>query len=282
LTSMLFATFLTISALAWQAHAQTNITADVCADPTAYTTCNGDVATQAATCIDACDDYDICVLACGCVMYQEYINCMASTCWNQVYTCEYQKFITEYFDYCDLATVPIPFWPAPNDAPNRCSCNLGLIYETALGFVAEETDCLSNATSLDLTDPEKASEEDLACNCCAVSGGLSAIYEICPDTIPALAGANEWLSIATGYGYATDWSSCGTSMDEFNCMADLGFKAPSENSTTFYQPGDFPANGTHSLSNVGGAVTAPPSGSVMSWHQSTVSYTVTASAYNNK
>lgn len=108
------------------------------------------------------------------------------------------------------------------------------------------------------------------------------MYETCPDTIPAAIGADSWLSGVSLYGTLVDWASCGSVLDEHNC-ADLNFAPPSANSSTFYKPNNFPPNGTQTLYNTGSmnAVTAPPSGSVITWSQSSVTYTATASPWKN-
>lgn len=64
--------------------AQSNITADVCADPSAFTTCSTKAITDSKQCMDVCSGSQICVLACGCAMYQALMNCVAESCWNQV------------------------------------------------------------------------------------------------------------------------------------------------------------------------------------------------------
>lgn len=108
------------------------------------------------------------------------------------------------------------------------------------------------------------------------------MYETCPDTIPAKMGADLWLQTATAYGTLIDWGTCESVLNNYSCQ-NLGFAPPSSNSSTFYKPNNFPPNGTQTLHNTGAvtAITAPPSGSVFSWSQSTVTYTVTASPWKN-
>lgn len=108
------------------------------------------------------------------------------------------------------------------------------------------------------------------------------MYETCPDTIPADMGADLWLRVSTIYSAVVRWSSCGSVMDAYDC-GKLGFAPPSSNSNTFYKPDNLPPNGTQTLYNTGAAnaLTAPPSGSVFTWSQSSVTYTVTASPWKN-
>lgn len=75
------------AALAGFAHlasAQTNITANVCADSSTYNSCNRNVANKWGDCVNNCNGNGNCIVDCGCTAHQEYINCMAQSCWNQV------------------------------------------------------------------------------------------------------------------------------------------------------------------------------------------------------
>jgi hypothetical protein len=76
-----------------------------------------------------------------------------------------------------------------------------------------------------------------------------------------------------------DWSSstCDSKLDSAKCK-DLGFT----DADKFYKPGDYPKNGTSTLHNVAGTVTAPPSGTVLTWSQASSTYTVTATGYDRK
>jgi hypothetical protein len=73
------------------------------------------------------------------------------------------------------------------------------------------------------------------------------------------------------------WSSCDATLQDTNCK-DLGFT----DTDKFYKPGDFPNNGTSTLYEVGGTVSAPPSGTVLTWSQASATYTVTATGYDRK
>lgn len=274
-------TLLSLSALgaATLALAQSNITASDCADPSAFTTCTTKVTTETKGCLDICSGSNVCVLACGCAEYQGYMNCVAESCWNQAYSCEYDKLVAQYFIQCPIATEPIPFWPAPDNAPRGCSCNLGKVVQSVNKAQKEYDSCITNSTTTSAID---LANKDTACGCCEVSAGLSAMYETCPDTIPSDMGADLWLSSATLYETVIDWGTCGSVLDSYSCP-NLGFAPPSSKSDTFYKPNNLPPNGTQTLYNTGAvtAVTAPPSGSVFSWSQSTWTYTVTASPWKN-
>ncbi|RHZ49174.1 uncharacterized protein CDV56_100536 [Aspergillus thermomutatus] len=269
----------TAAGAATLALAQTNITADVCADPAAFTSCTTKTLADSKACIDMCSGSKICVLGCGCAMYQGYMNCVAESCWNQAYSCEYDKLVAMYFAQCPTASEPIPFWPAPDHAPGGCSCNLGKVLQATVNAQKEFSACLTNTST---TNVIELSNKDTACGCCEVSAGLSAMYETCPDTVPADMGADLWLQASTVYGAVVHWDSCGSVLDAYDC-GSLGFAPPSSNSSTFYKPDSLPPNGTQTLYNTGAAnaLTAPPSGTVFTWSQSSVTYTVTASPWKN-
>lgn len=86
---MPFSIYLTVSAaalagLAQLASAQTNITASACIAESVYSGCNSKVADDWRSCINNCNGNGDCIVTCGCTAHQEYINCMAHSCWNQV------------------------------------------------------------------------------------------------------------------------------------------------------------------------------------------------------
>ena len=68
------------------AQAQTNITTNACADGSSFDPCNRKVADKWNDCIHNCDGHGDCLVDCGCTAHQEYINCMAQSCWNQVHS----------------------------------------------------------------------------------------------------------------------------------------------------------------------------------------------------
>ncbi|KAJ5563664.1 hypothetical protein N7535_008828 [Penicillium sp. DV-2018c] len=292
----LFASAAALAALSGLANAQTNITDHDCASASEYSRCNRDVAEGWSSCVRDCRGDGNCIVDCGCDSHQKYINCMAESCWNQVYSCKYQLFVQQYFAICPKAREPIPFWPAPNNAPNRCSCDLGKVTQTTLQSRNQQIKCMKDVTDhirddissipdlsnigngLDITS--RASD----CACCGASASISAAWDICPHTKPTLAGADMW-----GLFFPSDlpnlytslpnwaWSSCDAKLSENTCK-NLGFK----DTDKFYKPGEYPSNGTATLYEVGGKVTAPPSGTVITWSQASSTYTVTATGYDRK
>ncbi|RJE27576.1 hypothetical protein PHISCL_00001, partial [Aspergillus sclerotialis] len=76
-------TLITLLTATPQVNAQANITANNCADASAYTTCNNDVSNNGTSCFNSCNGSTSCLDNCRCTIHQGYINCMASVCWNQ-------------------------------------------------------------------------------------------------------------------------------------------------------------------------------------------------------
>ncbi|KAF7713889.1 Uncharacterized protein PECH_006744 [Penicillium ucsense] len=298
-TSRLAATAAAFVGLLQVACAQTNITASQCVAQSVYSDCNRNVANKWQSCINSCNGNGNCLVDCGCTAHQEYINCMAQSCWNQVYSCEYQLFVQQYFAVCPSASEPIPFWPAPDNAPNRCSCNLGKVLSNTLSARNDQVNCASKIANQAVNIPDITNINNLPnsvqdivktateCACCGASASLSSAWQICPDTRPTLAGADLWpLFFPSNYpnlypsipNFAWSASTCDNTLSQTNCK-DLGFSDANNN---FYKPGQFPSNGTKTLSNVAGTVTVPPSGTVLTWSQASSTYTVTATGLGQK
>ncbi|CAG8334835.1 unnamed protein product [Penicillium salamii] len=291
---LLLALAATLAALSGSANAQTNITEKACASSSDFSRCNRDVAEKWSSCVRDCNGNGHCIVDCGCDSHRKYINCMAESCWNQVYSCKYQLFIQQYFAVCPSAHEPIPFWPAPKNAPNRCSCDVAKVVQTTLTSRKEQVNCIRNATeniSTNISDLSNLNTGlDIAgrtsdCACCGASASISASWDICPHTEPRLAGADMWnvffpSSLPNLYTSVPDWawssSSCDSKIDSTKCKS-LGFTADK-----FYKPGDYPKNGTSTLSEIAGTVSAPPSGTVLTWSQASSTYTVTATGYDRK
>ncbi|KAF4181145.1 hypothetical protein CNMCM8694_007629 [Aspergillus lentulus] len=187
------------AAAATLALARTNITADVCADPSTSTSCTTKALADSKACTDVCNGNKLCVLSCGCAMYQAYMNCVGESCWNQ--------------------------------------CNLGKVLQAILNAQKERNACLTNKTT---TNVIELSKKYTACGCCEVSTRLSG-----------------YVAIRLVRTIVTDKKG--------------------------QDPDNLPPNGTQTLYNTGAAdaLTAPPSGSVFTWSQSSVTYTVTASPWKN-
>jgi len=70
----------------------------------------------------------------------------------QIYGCEYQSLVANYIHLCQIMTLPVPYWPAPDNAPGSCSYNTGEVLEAALGSQTSELSCTRNAESLSLSE----------------------------------------------------------------------------------------------------------------------------------
>jgi hypothetical protein len=89
----------------------------------------------------------------------------------QIYGCEYQSLVAGYAGICQIRTLPVPYWPAPDNAPGSCSCNTGKVIEAYLGSQASVLSCAKNVESLSLSEIPAMEE---ACACCEASITISA------------------------------------------------------------------------------------------------------------
>ncbi|OGM42327.1 hypothetical protein ABOM_007886 [Aspergillus bombycis] len=231
--------------------------------------CNGDPACVQSKCPDLGID---CINACECVKNTDYIECTATSCWNQVYSCEYQKTAYDLLDSCVNTTIDaVPFFPPPDNAPAGCSCNLGRVAEVQKVAENAMQTCADNITPD--SDSEQVIVYGFTCGCCGQSSYLSSIWDVCPNTIPALLGADF---VYQALVENSDWNQCGPYLDYDTCTADLGFS----NQTKFHGPGKLPANGTETLYNTGGVISTPVSGNTFTWTIHDSPRPITAAATN--
>ncbi len=153
------------------ASALANLTTTGCADASGLQTCLNTAAATAQTCTSSADanHSELELEACGCELYIDNFNCYATHCWNRVYECEYQQYITEYLRLCLVAKLPVPYFPAPEGAPDSCSCNLGNIYEAFNSSVTQGGTCIN-------TDGDNLEKLE-GCQCCELSGAISRYVE---------------------------------------------------------------------------------------------------------
>ena len=153
--------------------------ADVCVDSSGMEKCYADAESSWSDCInDNCEGQGTdCHNVCSCIRTNHEINCAASHCWNQAYSCEYQETAGDIGTWCinpDFSNVP--FYPPPDNAPGACSCNLGKLL-TSLYRTSEEIDtCGRKGEEIvkSLTSNEDIQLFASACTCCAYSASLSA------------------------------------------------------------------------------------------------------------
>ncbi|OAA58282.1 hypothetical protein ISF_06821 [Cordyceps fumosorosea ARSEF 2679] len=253
--------------------ADVTLTKNGCIDPSSFESCQAAANKKTSACIAQAkkDGSQQELLACGCQDSVDNFNCYAASCWNQVWGCQYQEYIVQYFRGCPIAKQPVPYFPAPNNAPAACSCNLGKIFFAYNGAIQQAAQCVHNQNSGDAGANLQVMQ---GCNCCQISGAMSSFFEICPNTDPKLLGLNNIGQLQTAAN--TQFSSCGKYLNTYDCAKDLGFKL--DGVSTYLKPDDQLTTGTATISNVPGTVTAPASGRVFTYTNGgdgTV-YTITA------
>ncbi|RBQ68209.1 hypothetical protein FVER53590_09992 [Fusarium verticillioides] len=267
-----YASFLvSLSALA--ATADVTLTSSGCADASGFEKCQASANKKTSSCIAQArhDNSQEELLACSCQDYVDNFNCYAAFCWNRVWECEYQEYMVSYFMNCATAKQPVPYFPAPKNAPGACSCNVGQVYLNIQDAIQQTATCSNNADSGDAGNNLQQIE---GCNCCEISGALSSIVEICPKTDPNLIGLKQISALESELN--VDYKSCGSYMETYDCSSQLSYSL--DGVSTYYKPDDPLKTGTATLSNDPGSVTAPASGKVFSYTNGgdgTV-YTITA------
>ncbi|KAJ4205912.1 hypothetical protein NW759_014389 [Fusarium solani] len=246
-----------------------------CADAAGFESCQSDANKKTTSCINQAhrDDSQQEILACGCQDYVNNYNCYAAFCWNKVWECDYQEYIVSYLQNCPIAKLPVPYFPAPKQAPSSCSCNLGKVYLAIHDAIQQTETCSDNSDSADAGSNLQRMQ---GCSCCEISGALSSIVEICPDTDPKFAGLAEISQLESQLNVQFD--TCGKYMDTYDCSSQLSFSL--DGVSTFYKPDDSLKTGTATLSNGPGTVTAPASGHIFTYTNGGdgVVYTITAAA----
>ncbi|KAF4947797.1 hypothetical protein FGADI_10130 [Fusarium gaditjirri] len=259
--------------LAALATADVQLTSSGCADASGFEKCQASVNKKTSSCIAQAhhDNSQVELLACGCQDYINNFNCYAAYCWNRVWECEYQEYMISYFMNCANAKQPVPYFPAPKNAPGACSCNIGQVHLNIQDAIHQMATCSNNANSGDAGSDLQQME---GCSCCEISGALSSMVEICPNTDPNLIGLKQIPTLESNID--VDYKSCGPYMETYDCQSQLSFSL--EGVSTYYKPDDPLKTGTATLSNNPGSVTAPASGKVFSYTNGgdgTV-YTITA------
>ncbi|KAH8671937.1 hypothetical protein BGZ60DRAFT_527375 [Tricladium varicosporioides] len=226
-----------------------NPTGEGCVDPKGFLSCYQKNIDAAVGCTGQCNNTtpansatrQNCILGCNGGWLASNIGCWIQSCWNQVYSCEYQMTAINYFH--DLGIVQngnVPFYPPPDDAKaGACSCNLGYVYSNET--ITLSTNCINVAAS--------GNREQLnSCQCCQFGWPVSNILNVCPKSdLSILAFPNKIQSVQNLVGTSTD--NCAileTNPDA--CVTDLKF--PWYGSTA-YNPLALPTNmpGTEPLSN---------------------------------
>ncbi|KAI1456995.1 hypothetical protein F4805DRAFT_203505 [Annulohypoxylon moriforme] len=257
-----------------------------CVDPSGLSECYENAAVEWSSCANiTCAGQNIdCIDVCSCVQTQNQLACAGQHCWNQVYGCEYQQTAGDIATYCIKPHLDqIPFYPPPDNAPGSCSCNLGKLLTSLYQTSGETETCGANGEEIvsQLTSNDEIQIFTRACTCCSESGILSAFWAVCPNTDPSLLGINDIYDSLIEND--EDWATCGTDMDAFPCYSKLGYTPPGGNgSGTFYEPNDFPPNGTATTSNIAGSITSPVNGATYTWTYNGVERTITVASADAK
>ncbi|KIM94371.1 hypothetical protein OIDMADRAFT_60701 [Oidiodendron maius Zn] len=207
---------------------------------------------------------DACLTGCVCVATQSYLNCVLSSCWNKVYSCEYQTLAVDAVNICPIA-VPagIPYFLSIPNQPGSCSCELSALWAATYAAPFSGLNCTT-------ANPDAAASQ--RCACCAVEESISAYYDICNTVDPAYLPA----AIKIPWGY---YPQCESTLAGTDCT-NLGFGLPAVNDSVLYST--LLPNGTATLSNQGGMLTSPPYGSTTAWYflgSTGPATTATAAAY---
>ncbi|KAI0887858.1 uncharacterized protein GGS22DRAFT_197765 [Annulohypoxylon maeteangense] len=257
-----------------------------CVDPSGVAECYENAAVEWSSCVNVtCAGQNIdCINVCSCVQTQKQLDCAGQHCWNQVYSCEYQQTAGDIATNClNPHLDQIPFYPPPDNAPGSCSCNLGKLLTSLYRTSNEIETCGANGEDIvgQLTSNDEIQIFARACTCCSESAMLSAFWAVCPNTDPSLLGINEIYDSLIAND--KDWATCATDMDAFPCYSKLGYTPPGGNSSgTFYEPNDFPQNGTATTSNIAGSITTPVSGAVYTWTYNGVERPITVASADAK
>ncbi|KAJ4310527.1 hypothetical protein N0V84_010928 [Fusarium piperis] len=183
---------------------------------------------------------------------------------KQVYSCEYQETVQEVVKTCDeVPDEGFPFYPAPVDAPNACSCNKAKIVET-VGQVLEEMNYCKGGTS---DEWESLPDDEFK--------AVVPYWNICPEMDPNYLGADEFLNALMG-GASQKWPQC--KFDNSTCHTRYNYTLPgTSKEAKFYEPGEFPKNGTKTImTNMAGTITSPISGATFTWTMNSIAHTITA------
>ncbi|KAJ0413765.1 hypothetical protein BJY00DRAFT_319465 [Aspergillus carlsbadensis] len=231
--------------------------AENCAAPSDFESCYADADEWLSDCINEnCDALGRdCHDACECARQDAYTRCATSFCWNMVYSCEYQLQVSDAVGSClnpDINSTP--FWPPPDNANGRCNCNIGKI-SRALVLVNEAVGSCDDFVDAFSMTPDQIESIGNACLCCGLSGFLSPFYSFCPKLAPAELELEGFESAMDQLIPNLDWTQCSSWMNGYDCVSDFGYPADVK---TYYGPGEFPADGTETLRNIG-ALTTPVS-----------------------
>ncbi|RPB16141.1 hypothetical protein P167DRAFT_542403 [Morchella conica CCBAS932] len=247
----------------------TKISSTGCVDKAGFEKCLADAVDAEAACIKTTSGDASLIVGCGYGNQINQMNCYMSSCWNKIYSCEYSALAAQYTTDRDLMTPePIPFWPAPANAPGACSCNIGEAVVNSTQVYLESIGCISTYQNV---------PDLFGCTCCSFDGALSALYAICPNNNPDYLGYADYYKAIKDYESQLNLGTCAEAISGSNCVSKWGIDPPAGGK--FLDPDSLSKSfGNDALSTVSGTLTAPPGGPTITWSILGVEWTVTAAS----
>ncbi|KAL3475957.1 hypothetical protein BJX99DRAFT_228647 [Aspergillus californicus] len=242
---------------------------DGCVDKSGMDTCLSTAESQLADCgQDAQDDLQL--QACMLTYDVTLLGCYIESCWNKVYSCEYQLVVVDILSQqYPSPSDPIPFWPPPDNAPGGCVCNFGSIYDELLSSLDHlQSTCNEYITSVSSLQ---------TCQCCAWSAGLSAFYGTCQGYDLTDYGLSAIASTAAATEQMT-----GTCPDLTSSVCEARFGIESFNDGAYPDPADLPDPGSKAPTTTQGPgpLTSPLGGATMTVTFLDNVFTLTAAEYD--
>ncbi|KAF2667245.1 hypothetical protein BT63DRAFT_480251 [Microthyrium microscopicum] len=230
-----------------------------CVNPTGMDSCMKSSTQSLMTCVSQCGTdpgcvdtnscgvaNNPCVTSCFCQTYAERLNCALSSCWNKVYSCNYQAIALSAVQICPIAVArTIPFYISDNEGPGACSCNVIRLAAVFVSSQHDEIPCISSKTS-----------GTNICNCCRISEIVSVYNENCNTTAPS--AISSFGEIQFG-----DFENCLPTLGSVDCQNDYGFDT--NIGPGFVWPQSAQPIGTGALTDKGSVMTSPLSGATLTW-----------------
>ncbi|KAI5195603.1 hypothetical protein E4T39_08146 [Aureobasidium subglaciale] len=216
---------------------------------------------------------------------QNRIDCALTNCWNRVYSCDYQQLLLSYnttfflLSGEDGPALNLPFWPAPTDAAESCSCNLNKLNDDLP--TNDAYSICRDKVQFERGDPDDLEERPTPdCDCCSmVHMRLGDAWDLCKDQDPGYIVLNylkEAYIDDDSLSNNNSLAQCSSRLQDFNCV-DYGFSIYGVNASDYARPTPLhSATGTWSDTN--GILTAPVSGATYTWTAWNGTFTITAAS----
>ncbi|THW30733.1 hypothetical protein D6D25_05861 [Aureobasidium pullulans] len=216
---------------------------------------------------------------------QNRIDCALTNCWNRVYSCDYQQLLLSYNSTCSLLfplrTEPapnLPFWPAPTDAADSCSCNLNKLNDNLPDNNAYSI-CMEQV-QFERGDPDDLEERPTPdCDCCLYGAYAAGAWDTCKDQDPGYIILNyvkEAFIDNDSDGNNNSLAQCVSRLQNFSCV-DYGFSIYGVNASDYARPTPL-HSATGVWSDTNGILTAPVSGATYTWTAWNATFTITAAS----